>query len=504
MTPTKLLPQGTRGPSSEAFRHWLERAAPLLVVLLAAALRLYRIDYAQYRGDDDMIVSLAFRLLHFGESPLHGVISSLGVDNGPVSVYLLALPLALGADEVGVTVFIVALNTLAVALTYLFVRSFFSRRTALVVTLLFALNPWAVVYSRRARLNANVPLFTLLFMWGLLSVWTAVACRQALGRSSPLATQVIPGVMLGLSLSAVAQVHLSGMVHLVTAGVAALAGRMWRAPRMLLAAGVTFAATFAPYLLTTVVPGLLRVLASLPTSEEAASLWGVVDWERTKLFFYLLTNRGYQSYASQGGRLLDTTQGFFALIDGLVLLAFAWGALVALRRALHRGAPERMVYLLLLAWVALPMVFLAPPIKAEAFMAVFPFYYLVALPAPFILVAFGWRFLREPDQPYMTRLFLRDMDGRSQFIHEEVAYPAAYWHKGDSATLVFLNRFWVPIPPETPPGEYELTLGLVSIADWQPAGEAVVLGRLQVEGSSLYKLIQKNVILERNEGEEHR
>jgi 4-amino-4-deoxy-L-arabinose transferase-like glycosyltransferase len=389
MTPTKLLPQGTRGPSSEAFRHWLERAAPLLVVLLAAALRLYRIDYAQYRGDDDMIVSLAFRLLHFGESPLHGVISSLGVDNGPVSVYLLALPLALGADEVGVTVFIVALNTLAVALTYLFVRSFFSRRTALVVTLLFALNPWAVVYSRRARLNANVPLFTLLFMWGLLSVWTAVACRQALGRSSPLATQVIPGVMLGLSLSAMAQVHLSGMVHLVTAGVAALAGRMWRAPRMLLAAGVTFAATFAPYLLTTVVPGLLRVLASLPTSEEAASLWGVVDWERTKLFFYLLTNRGYQSYASQGGRLLDTTQGFFALIDGLVLLAFAWGALVALRRALHRGAPERMVYLLLLAWVALPMVFLAPPIKAEDFMAVFPFYYLVALPAPFILVAYS-------------------------------------------------------------------------------------------------------------------
>lgn len=334
MIPTGLLPQWTRRPSSEAFRRWLERAAPLLVVLLAAALRLYRIDYAQYRGDDDMIMSLAFRLLHSGEPPLHGVISSLGVDNGPVSVYLLAFPLALGADEVGVTVFIAGLNTLAVALTYLFVRSFFGRRTALITTLLFAVNPWAVVYGRRIWLNADIPLFTLLFMWGLFRT-----CRlqQPIGTPnwvSPAVMQVVRGGMLGLSLSAIAQVHLSGMVHLVTAGVAVIAGRMWRAPRMLLAIAVTFAATFAPYLLTAVVPGLSRVLASRPTS-EGASGWLIgsgppIDWERIKPFFYLLTHRGYQSYATQGGRVLDTTQGFFVLIDVLVLLAFALGILIAL------------------------------------------------------------------------------------------------------------------------------------------------------------------------------
>ncbi len=247
MTPTKLLPWWARGPSSRAFRQWLERGALLLVMLLAVVLRLYRIDYAQYRGDDDMIVLLALQVLRSGELLLHGMSSSLGVDNGSVSVYLLALPLALGADEVGATVFVAVLNILAVALTYIFVRSFFGQRTALITTLLFAVNPWAVVYSRRIWLNANIPFFTLLFMWSLFS-----ACRPqqpigAYGRVSLTVMQVVQGGALGLSLSALAQVHLSGMVHLVTAGAAVIVGRMWHAPRMLLTAVVTFAATFAPY-----------------------------------------------------------------------------------------------------------------------------------------------------------------------------------------------------------------------------------------------------------------
>jgi len=624
------------------------------------------------------------------------MVSRLGVDNGPVAVYLLMLPLALGTDEIGATAFIAILNILAVALTYPFVRSFFGRRTALVTMLLFAVNPWAVVYSRRAWLNADLPLFTVLFMWSLFSAWKSVACGHAASRPTAVVWQVMRGATLGISLSAVAQVHLSGIVHLATAGVAVVAGRMWRAPRMLLTAVVTFAATFAPYLLTTVVPGLSRVLASLSASQDSSGRGGltgsgplvVVDWGRIQPFFYLLTNRGYQSYASQSGRILDTTRGFFVLIDALVLLALVLGTLVALRRAAQQREPGRAAYVLLLIWVALPILLLAPPIKAGYVETVFPYYYLATLPGLFILTAIGletgaaaihsavarlwlaapsaltvggityalsglilgtqlvaavvfftvlheywlkadyglplghtlalarlvlqqagtgqvlvgghgdaakviyrvlqrrgiearffedrnllpavpgagpvwylttddtawatrflsdhftfyeqshytvagdewtarlfrleadellaaadlpagreplgrildlaevqsaelsgstqaggaiqvrvqWRFLREPDQPYMTRLFLRDAEGRSRFIHEEVTYPAAYWHTDDSAVLLFLNQFWVPIPPDTQPGNYDLTLGLVSIADWQPAGRAVVLG----------------------------
>lgn len=503
--------------------------------------------------------------------------------------------------------------------------------------------------------------------------------------------------MLGLSLSAIAQVHISGMVHLVTVGIAVIAGRMWRAPRMLLTAVVTFAATFAPYLLTAVVPGLSRVWASRPAGESVSG-WLIgsgppIDWERIKPFFHLLTQRGYQSYATQGGRVLDTTQGFFVLIDVLMLLAFALGILSALQRIVQRREPGRVAYLLLLVWVALPLLFLAPPIKSGSFVMVYPFYYLVTLPGPFILIALGleavaakvhsviarlwpaavpasavggityaivsqivstqlvaaavfftvlheywlkadyglplshtlavvrltlqqagtepiwvgghgdaanvlyrvlqrrrvdarffedrnllpalpdagsiwylttdetawathflldhfalyeqgryripgegwtarlfklqadellaaaalpaepgplgrildlaevqatdvpgvaqtggaievkvqWRFLREPDRPYITRLFLRDTHGEAGFIHEEVAYPAKYWRTGDSAALIFLNRFWVPIPWDIQPGEYNLTLNLEPLSDGQPMGEPVVLGQLRIE-----------------------
>lgn len=98
-----------------------------------------------------------------------------------------------------------------------------------------------------------------------------------------------------------------------------------------------------------------------------------------------------------------------------------------------------------------------------------------------IQVKIQWRFLREPDRPYITRLFLRDTHGEDRFIHEEVAYPAKYWRTGDSAALVFLNRFWVPIPLDIQPGDYNLTLNLESLSDRQPIGEPVVLGRLRIE-----------------------
>ncbi len=81
----------------------------------------------------------------------------------------------------------------------------------------------------------------------------------------------------------------------------------------------------------------------------------------------------------------------------------------------------------------------------------------------------------------MTRLFLRRPDGVARFVHEEVAYPAAYWRSGDSIVLGFLNSFTVPLPQDLAPDTYEVILRLVSIVDWRTIGQPVVLGKLRVD-----------------------
>lgn len=675
------------------------------IVLIAAFLRLYRIDFAQYRGDDEAMFTLArsaLRALDSGSLPVHGLFSSLGVDNGPTALYLLMVPVALFGTETAATAFMALVNTAAVALTYPFTRSFFGPRVALLTTLFYATNPWLVVYSRRAWLNAAVPLFTLLFFWALFAMvrwaWSAesgsggnTSSGERPGADKPM-TSVGMGLFLGLSLSSLAQVHLSGMAHLLTALVAVPLARLGRKPLALLVAAISFAATFAPYFVVSVLPGLARVLEEwgaesagpegTAAMDKAAS--SPVDWERPRQFFLLLTSRGYQSYASQGGRLLDTTQGVFAVADLAMLVAFLVGLVVAFHRSRREQSEAKLFHALLVLWAALPVLLLTPTVKAGKFLQVYPFYLLVTFPAVLVLVALGleaigqwlaalsprllavprlaafmvvalhlvaaavffavlheywsladyglplghamaivdttvqragtqpvmvgghgdlptvlyrslqhrgvdvryfedrnlvpvlegessvfylttdedawatryllatfrpqeesvyvvpgsgwtarlfqlgpgqmaaavesrlpskdmgrfadlavvdsalvpshvrvgtpvevevrWQFLREPDQPFMTRLFLVDSDGRSKLLQEEVAYPAAFWRGGDAQRLVFFNRFLVPMPADVLPGRFTIAMRMVSIVDWNPVGKAVPLGTVQVTG----------------------
>lgn len=693
------------GPRTEL--SWLRYVAigssasslPLVTVLLVAAfLRLYGVPYAQYRLDDDQMFTLAIEALRAGVLPLSGMQASVGVDNGPVALYVLMVAVALMGTEVGATAFMALLDVVAVALTYPFVRSFLGRRVALLSTLLFAINQWAVVYASRVWLNAVIPLFTLLFFWTLLAVVRQSHAMEA-GPTAPVSGRSIAlrSLAFGLAASALMQVHLSGIAHGYTILAAVAVAGLWRRPRPLLPAAGAFAATFAPYLLAVFVPQLQAVMAQQPTEESPNDrlTLTLADPDRLRAFHYLLTSRGYQTYANQAGQIVDTTQGVFLVADGVMIAAFALGVAVAAWRAIHRSGLERSIHVLLLAWVISPVLLPGPSAGVRSFQYVNPFHVLVTFPGALVLVAIGtceaagylgrrrrpmgavpygagaavvalhliaagayfavqheywplanygwplghtmavadmtvrqaggspvllaghdggpgilyrvlqrrgqdlrffddrnlvlmlprgqepfylttdddawaaqyllatfpqrqmasytfpgsgltfrlfrlrseeleagverwlpgedlgrfadvaqvesarvvgevrpgggfevflrWRFLREPPEPYMTRLFLVDESGKRLFFHEEVAYPARrrqqeadypapFWRVGDATVLEFFNRFLVPVPPEVPPGTYTVTMRMVSIVDWRDVGKAIPLGQVRVLG----------------------
>lgn len=352
--------------------------AVVALVAVAAVLRLHDLPHAQYRHDDETMFYLASEAVRHHVLPLAGMESSVGIPHGPLAVYVLMLPRALGATELGALWLVGLLNVAAVALTFLAMRRFVDERVAFLAALLMAVNPWYVVYSRRLWLNAVLPLFSVVFLWAVLSV----AARPEVDRRRV--------VIAALAFAVLAQIHLGAIAHVYTVLAAVLLLRLWRYRPAARAGLLVVLLACAPYAVSVVAPRVVRLVADARRGPAAVVGWpvSVADGDRARAFLELLTSRGYQAHATHAARILDTGRGVFPVADVLLLVAFGLGVLVVGRRAWRSAGARWHLDLLLLTFVAAPVALPAPRLSAAH--GVFPFYFLVTAPAMFLLVAEGF------------------------------------------------------------------------------------------------------------------
>jgi len=141
------------------------RIALALVLLLAIALRFYHLDWAEYKLDEANISRLALNMVRYGKVPIWGLGSSVGIYNGALSEWLLAIPYAISSSPLVATGFVAALNVLAVAMTYALTRRIAGPLAGLIAALLFAVAPWAVLNSRKLWAQDLLPPFVIAYLW---------------------------------------------------------------------------------------------------------------------------------------------------------------------------------------------------------------------------------------------------------------------------------------------------------------------------------------------------
>jgi hypothetical protein len=234
----------SRPPSAETpfLSRRAERGALLVILAVAAFVRLWRLDLMEFKADEAGACRLAFQVIDSlrGRAPgqpfpLTGLMASVTVPNPPLFIYLLALPLFVLPDPLAAAAFIALSNVAAVALCHRIGRKYFSPRVALGAAALYALAPWAVILSRKIWAQDLLPVFIGGFV---LAAHAFLVDRR-------------PGALAWLLILAAAavQLHFSA---LILAGVLAgllVAGGSWVRPRWL-AAGVAGALLLlAPYLL---------------------------------------------------------------------------------------------------------------------------------------------------------------------------------------------------------------------------------------------------------------
>ena len=166
--------------------------------------------------------------------PAHGLIFSIGLKAPPGFVYALAVPMAIVRTPLSAAVFVALSNVLAVWLSYVAGRRFFSEAVGLMAAALFAASPWAVVFSRKLWSPDLLPICTGVFL---------VALHACVVNKRPAAL-----FWAILSLAVATQLHPSAWLLVVVLAVALWKSRPPVEWRYVVLGVTTVAILYAPYL----------------------------------------------------------------------------------------------------------------------------------------------------------------------------------------------------------------------------------------------------------------
>lgn len=139
----------------------------VLILLLAAFFRLYRIgDYLTFLGDEGRDVLVVYNILH-GDFTLLGPTSSVGgFFLGPIYYYFMAPFLLLfNYNPVGPAVMVALFGVATVWLVYKVTSEIFGNKAGIFASLLYAISPLVVTYSRSSWNPNLMPIFTLLALF---------------------------------------------------------------------------------------------------------------------------------------------------------------------------------------------------------------------------------------------------------------------------------------------------------------------------------------------------
>ena len=173
--------QGARRSSAPLkFGRWW---AVILVFAVAFAVREYRIDLTAFQDDQAEHLAPALQMLATHQVPATtGKRFSVGINEPPLTTFILAVPLSINRNPAWVAAFTALLDSVAAVLVFLTGRLLSGWRAGLAAGLLYALAPAAIAFSRTVTNPDMGPCFVALALYSFVSAlrskggrWLAVA-----------------------------------------------------------------------------------------------------------------------------------------------------------------------------------------------------------------------------------------------------------------------------------------------------------------------------------------
>ena len=342
----------------------LEIGLLLLILLLAGLLRMAAPGLTEFKADEARLLALALDMAE-GQFALRGISSSVGFPNFPASVWIYSLPLFIWPHPYAATLFTGFLNTLAVVAAYWFVRRYWGISAALAATLMFAVSPWAVIFSRKIWAQNLLPLFII--------GW-AISAALALVEERP---KFIWLHFLCLALAV--QIHLAAVALVPATAILLLIFRRrihWHSLLIGLAIAALTIIPFAIYLAQ--IPGEFKLPGAIGGASEA----GITI---TSFLFTTMISLGTNIHSLAGP---DAFQDYLVLIPQMTAVYWIWGILIlsglvwlAWQVWKNWGELPSQAGLIILVWLLLPPLFFlwhSTPVFLHYFIATMPAQYIAA------------------------------------------------------------------------------------------------------------------------------
>lgn len=347
-----------------------------LLLLLAAFLRLAWPGLTHFQADEARLYMRALSMARSGGLATHGIESSIGFPNSPVSVWLYALPLVVWPHVYAATLFTGLVNLLAVAGAWWLTRRYWGPVAALVALLLFAVAPWALIHAR--RIWAQNLLVPLVVAWG-------IGALLAFAERRPRFV-----VLHLLALALAAQVHFAGLALLPASLLFVVVFRRRLQGRYVLLGIALAIATVVPFLLYLREQGAGSV-GGLAQQAGAGPGWQLVAWR----YLWLLSS-GSEIHSLAGPEQfraylvsLPPLWSIYTLLSVLMAGGLGWLGWQVWQRREGMGQTGEAAFILLVWLLAPPLFFLVFPAPAVLH------YLLPSYPIPFVAAGVGFALLVE-------------------------------------------------------------------------------------------------------------
>jgi len=213
---------------------WLLSWEIYIIVIVAAFLRLYRMDTSEFSGDQTILFRMAYDAVHYGLIPATSNGSSIHTMNPPLAVYFLMIPAAISSNPLWATVWTGLFNVAAVLLAYIFTRRYYGRLAATIAAALYTTAQTTIVFSRFIWQPSLIAPFTVLFLFALF--WGGVEHRKG---------WLFPALLL---LGVLSQLHSLTLFLIVPLFVAILLAPKTIRLRDVILGGASLLILYAPYL----------------------------------------------------------------------------------------------------------------------------------------------------------------------------------------------------------------------------------------------------------------
>ena len=350
-----------------------DRGFLVILLLLALALRAARPDLMEWKHDEAVAWVRARAMLEGLAFPQTGLVSSQGVENFPLFLWILAL-LQIVCRAPDTLVWPIALlNSLAVFPLFGAVRRLFDRPTAWIAAILYVVSPCAVFFSRKIWAQDIMP------FWSCALFWCATRMIQYETPANSKRVSPWPSFFFALLAATSFQVHFSALF-------------------LCLAYAVTFTIYRKSHHLRSLIAGLaIGLLPTLPYFfHQAAAGWeglhithaslnNAVRWRPRDLVLFFLRQPADENFHLLLGpeypAFLRDLPGYQVVRYGLSVLTLVGIAILFVKTMQSQSTARGYAgFLLLLIGMGLTALLLAR-------VPLIPAYFIIFYPIPFLLAA---------------------------------------------------------------------------------------------------------------------